>query len=153
MSFTEPLQFARKLHCSLLARSGIDGVDGSCLHAAILLKAMIDLYSGHPCAQIRGGDGKNDGAYTDAEGREHGHYWVEAATDAGERFVLDVTADQFGGPELVQWTVDRAARQYRPGNQDLVELHVQHIVDARDIDEIRAAVEHHDSQRQATAEA
>ena len=122
MPFTEPLRLARQTHCDMLAASGIAGVAGSCLYAAIVLQMMIDLHRGQPCAEIRGGDGEGDGGYVDAAGQHHGHYWVEA-TAGDDRYVLDVTADQFGGAPLVQLPI-AAAPAYRPGDQSVVDAHV-----------------------------
>lgn len=123
MPFAEPLQLARKIHCDMLAASGVADVAGSCLYAAIVLQMMVELYSGRPCAVIRGGDGEGDGRYVDAAGRGHGHYWVEATDARGERYVLDVTADQFGGEALVHLPI-AAAQAYLQGNQTTVDRHV-----------------------------
>ncbi len=122
MLFDEPLRLARQVHCDMLAASGIVGVAGSCLYAAIVLQLMVDLHRGQPCAEIRGGDGEGDGGYVDASGQHHGHYWVEAVA-GGDRYVLDVTADQFGGAPEVQVPIE-AAQAYRPGDQAIVDAHV-----------------------------
>ncbi|MGH8463068.1 MAG: hypothetical protein ACRER5_02910 [Pseudomonas sp.] len=124
MPFSEPLQLARKTHWDMIAAAGIKGVAGTCLYATIVLQMMVDLHAGRPCAVIRGGDGEAGGGYVDATGRIHGHYWVEATEATGRRYVLDVTADQFGGPQQVHLALPLAARQYIPGDQALVDLHV-----------------------------
>lgn len=124
MPFTEPLRIARKTLCSILAASKIDGTVGSCLYAAIILRMTVKLYCDRNCAVIRGGDGEGDGGYIDDAGVTHGHYWVEAIADDGERFVLDVTADQFGGPAVVEIPSAKAMNTYRPGRQATVDQHV-----------------------------
>jgi hypothetical protein len=137
MSFTEPLQLARRTHCDILAASGVASVTGSCLFAAIVLQMMVELYRGYPCAVIRGGDGEGDGGYVDAAGQHHGHYWVEATDAGGERFVLDVTADQFAGQELVQLPIETAMQLYHPGDQATVDHHVAE--ERKKLDVVRAA--------------
>ena len=124
MPFEEPLGLARQVHCDMLAASGIVGVAGSCLYAAIVLQMMVELHRGQPCAEIRGGDGEGDGGYVDASGQQHGHYWVEAVDAAGQCYVLDVTADQFGGAALVQAPIATVKHAYRPGDQSIVDAHV-----------------------------
>lgn len=124
MPFSEPLQAARGTIHAMLAASKIDGTAGSCLYAAILLQMMIRLYCGRDCAVIRGGDGRRNGGYVDAAGNAHGHYWVEATDDTDDRYVLDVTADQFGGPPLVQMPLATASSTYIPGDQQTIDAHV-----------------------------
>lgn len=124
LPFSEPLQAARGTIHATLTASKINGTAGSCLYAAILLQMMIRLYCGRDCAVIRGGDGRRDGGYIDGTGSAHGHYWVEAATDDGERYVLDVTADQFGGPPVVQMPLATASGIYLPGDQRTIDAHV-----------------------------
>lgn len=124
MPFSEPLQAARGTIGTILTASKIGGTAGSCLYAAILLQMMIRLYCGRDCAVIRGGDGRRDGGYIDAAGSAHGHYWVEATDDSGARYVLDVTADQFGGPTMVLMPLTTASDTYLPGDQHTIDAHV-----------------------------
>lgn len=125
LPFSEPLHFARNAHLHMLGASGIkDGTAGSCMYASILLSKTLNLYAGWECSVIRGGPGRGDGGYTDARGIQRGHYWVEATDNDGEIYVLDITADQFGGPPVVAVPADKARMTYRPGDQDEVEEHV-----------------------------
>jgi len=74
---------------------------------------------------ICGGDGFNDGGYLDVSGVLRGHYWVEARNAEGQCFILDITADQFGGPEMVCAPLGQGeALKYCKGNQKLVDMHV-----------------------------
>lgn len=125
LPFTEAMEFARSAHVQMLDASGIrGGTAGSCMYASILLSKMIDLYAGWECSRIRGGSGRGSGGYTDVRGVQRGHYWVEAKADDGEVYVLDITADQFGGPPLVVVPADKSRATYRPGDQEEVDEHV-----------------------------
>jgi len=86
---------ARGIHEQMLAASQIHGVAGSCLFAAYLLKVTLTKF-GRCHATIRGGDGDLGEGAKGVDGRWHGHYWVEFIDPAGDTFVADITADQFG---------------------------------------------------------
>lgn len=103
-----------------LQSSGFTGVAGACMHGSILCREMLGRWW-HGGAVIRGGDGEGDGGYFDAHGRGHGHYWVEASSANG-RWVIDVTADQFGGPPVVIMSLAAARARYQPGVQSLVDI-------------------------------
>lgn len=123
--FGEVLLDARRVFTQLLLLSDIGDTDGTCLHASLLVRDMLRL-----CAParadpvIRGGDGREDGGYRDADGVLRGHYWVEASSTIGARYVLDITADQFGGPATVAMSVANAHGIYVPGDQAVVDQHV-----------------------------
>mgnify|MGYP001213488393 CR=1 FL=1 len=93
---------------------------GSCLHASVLLAAILTRF-GLASAVVRGGDGDADAGALDACGRWRGHYWVEAGLADGQRFVIDLTADQFGHAPVRVIPVD-VATGYRPGDQDEVDV-------------------------------
>ena len=70
-------------------------------------------------AVVRGGpDGQ--GA-RDLEGNWRGHYWVESELPSGARFVVDVTADQFGHEPIVVLPFDLAGERYRASKQGEVD--------------------------------
>jgi len=85
--------------------------DGMCLFSACFLKFV--LRQEFPDAGWRCVGGSSDkpeaidpsigmpGGCRDAEGRWHGHHWVE---DALGELAVDVTLDQFGGPPV--WAAD-----------------------------------------------
>lgn len=102
---------------------GADGLaisEGSCLHAAVLAAWLWNRFHGGG-ARLRGGDGDLEMGALDANGSWCGHYWVEVFLEEG-RFVVDITADQFGHPPVrVLVHSDVAGRQYRAGRQDLVD--------------------------------
>ena len=110
--------FARVLQNSL----GTTSTRGTCAYASVVRGSTVGKLL--PCETVvRGGDGTDDGGYFDLAGRGHGHYWVEvrAAGDPGRAWVVDITADQFGGPQVVVVDMPAAGRSYRPGRQDLVD--------------------------------
>ena len=114
---------ARSIHERLLDSSlGHRQTQGSCLHACILLSSMLERFGNCKAVTIRGGDGQGDGGYVDAAGVWHGHYWIEADDGSGA-LVMDITADQFGGPAVVVLRKDEA-RNYVPGSQVVVDEHV-----------------------------
>lgn len=92
---------------------------GSCLHASLLLCFSLNKF-GVADADMRGGDGLQDGGALGTDGRWHGHYWIEAATPAGQ-FVVDITADQFGHAALYVELSCESGGRYKPGRQDLVD--------------------------------
>lgn len=93
---------------------------GACLHAAVLLAGTLNKF-GLAQARIRGGDGDLKEGIQSSDGTWCGHYWVEAASCAGELLWLDITADQFGHAEVLVLGAEHAARLYRAGRQDLVD--------------------------------
>lgn len=97
---------------------------GTCAYASFMAKEMISKFSDYEC-HARGGDGKNDGGYFDEKGNGHGHYWVEVVTPTGN-FVVDLTADQFDGAEVVVEPAE-GNQKYVAGNQQLVESHFAEI--------------------------
>lgn len=97
-------------------------VRGACLHACILLKPALEKFAGST-VEIRGGDGLEDGGVLDTTGRMRGHYWLEGLSISGERFLADITADQFGlAPVVLLWPEDSWER-YRAGDEATVATH------------------------------
>lgn len=102
----------------------IDGTKGTCLYASILAKALIKKFVGIETI-IRGGDGAGDGGIF-VEGEGYGHYWIETMV-AGSRFIVDITADQFGLAECTCNFAENIYADYIPGDQDNVDNHVRGI--------------------------
>jgi len=126
MAFQDYLSNVRKMHLRMLEAADISGgTAGTCLYACFLLSTLLSKFEREDCAVIRGGDGEGDGGYLDQSGNWRGHYWVEASSPDGLVHILDVTADQFGGPEVVclPATHPEAAR-YQCGDQVVVDEHV-----------------------------
>lgn len=120
---TEIVYGAYDIHRSLLSSAlHTHDATGSCLHAAILLHSMVTHFCPDATALIRGGNGSDDGYYLDANGRKHGHYWIEISTGRNS-FVADITADQFGDDAPILLPVRKAA-QYHAGCQQVVDEHV-----------------------------
>lgn len=108
----------------LLDARGTSETRGSCLHASILLSQLLCEFAGVSC-RVRGGGPPMDGGVLDPAGVLRGHYWVEGHSSSGQFFVADITADQFGFDPVVVLTEAEARVRYFPGNQDLIESHVQ----------------------------
>lgn len=104
-------------------KSGGDLVRGTCLYAAILLKQALERFA--KCTvEIKGGGGLGDGGAMSLDGELQGHYWLEGLTSHEERFLADITADQFGhAPVVLLWSEDSWAG-YNAGNQAIVGAHV-----------------------------
>lgn len=117
---------ARNMHIEAMRSAiGKTSTSGTCLYACVLLAALLKNFARCSEVIIRGGDGNKDGGYWSADGQMHGHYWVEAKVD-GMWMLVDITADQFGGPELV--IEDREdALQYLAGDQGTVDRHLQEL--------------------------
>lgn len=114
----------RELLERILLDSNIKSTGGVCLHSALLMSAIINTYSDFT-ARVVGGDGLNDGGYTDANGDKHGHYWCEVSTPGGI-FILDLSSDQFPGGHKVEICLldEPPACHYEKGDQRLVDEHV-----------------------------
>ena len=76
-------------------------------------------------AEIRGGDGLGDGGILGSDGQWYGHYWVHVATQVGERYVMDITCDQFGYGSVFIEKLELAACRYRRGDQVEVDIAVR----------------------------
>lgn len=105
---------------------GLQGFDtgrpisaGACLHASWLLKNVLEKFA--ECKAIIRGGGDGDGGARDVSGDLQGHYWVEAVTSNGARFVADITADQFGHQPVVILPLNESAGMYHPGDQEAVD--------------------------------
>jgi hypothetical protein len=87
----------------------------------VLLRAVLEKFTGCQ-VHVRGGDGCQDGGYVGPDGA-HGHYWVEVDSQTDGRWVVDITADQFGGPPVL---VLRSAEApgYVAGDQNVVDEQV-----------------------------
>lgn len=111
----------RKSFMGVLQNSGINSTKGTCLFSCDLLKKIIEKYATFDVVVIvRGGDGKNDGGYTDKLNQSHGHYWLEVATP-NQTYIVDITADQFPKGEEVTVLLINKADQYKNGCQRTVD--------------------------------
>ncbi|KVP75403.1 hypothetical protein WJ93_08440 [Burkholderia ubonensis] len=114
------LHDTRQLHERLLKASlGHRQPAGSCAFAAYLLDHSVKRWLPQMRSCIRGGDGNANGGFFDTLGNGHGHYWVEI-DDGTERWVADITADQFGEAPICLLRLSEAQGRYVPGNQELV---------------------------------
>lgn len=130
---------ARELHERLLQVSlGHEQTAGTCFYASVLLATSLRRFSDCTAVTLRGGDGCGDGGYQDAQGAWHGHYWVEAETAAGT-LVLDVTADQFGGPPVTILLRSEAVH-YVPGNQATTDDQVANALAEIELDQALATM-------------
>lgn len=112
------LHDTRQLHEQMLKNSlGHRQTAGSCAFAAYLLDFSVKRWAPQLRSCVRGGDGKADGGFFDATGKGHGHYWVEI-DDGDERWVADITADQFGEAPICLLRLAEAQGRYVPGNQE-----------------------------------
>lgn len=124
-SLRELAEGARRIHLVLLAKSiNTTATAGSCMYGAFLLRLSLRQFGNCSEVIIRGGGGGRDGGYRDGAGVVHGHYWVETCTPEG-RFVLDITADQFGADPVLVSPIAAARDRYLPGDQWLVDAHVE----------------------------
>ncbi|WP_049096872.1 hypothetical protein [Burkholderia cepacia] len=111
-------QAMRAIFVGVMIAGEISSTKGRCLQASIMLERALDQMT-DGSAIVRGGDGASDGGACDVMGKWHGHYWVEGVTVDGQPFVADITADQFGWPEVVVLPLPFARRRYQPGDDEL----------------------------------
>ncbi|VTU43034.1 hypothetical protein H6P1_00486 (plasmid) [Variovorax sp. PBL-H6] len=98
--------------------------DGVCALGSILLLDAFHKFTPHRSV-IRGGGGDNDGV-RDVSGNWRGHYWVELEI-AGEPTVADITADQFGWPEIIIEPLTSLRDRYRAGDQAELNRHIESV--------------------------
>jgi len=111
-------QATRAIFVGVMSAGDISSTKGRCLQASIMLERSLDQVT-EGSAIVRGGDGAGDGGACDVMGTWHGHYWVEGVTVDGQAFVADITADQFGWPEVVVLPLPFGRQRYQPGDDDL----------------------------------
>jgi hypothetical protein len=120
--FRASLDTLRNVFASILRDSlGHGRTAGSCGYACMMLQPIIEKF--HPSLRVvvRGGDGAGDGGFIAADGRGHGHYWIEVQGLAGEDWVVDIVADQFGLDPIQFGTASDLAGRYLPGDQQVVD--------------------------------
>lgn len=101
---------------------------GSCLHASVLAASLWNRFHGGG-AMVRGGDGELQQGIRDVQGAWHGHYWCEIELAKG-RFIVDITADQFGHEAVRVLPYETAfGTQYRAGDQVLVDAAVEKLAE------------------------
>jgi hypothetical protein len=120
-------EIAETMHAQLLrsvhAATGTYQLDGTCVFGSLLVLAAVKNFARQE-ACIRGGSGENDGAL-DSSGKWRGHYWVEVL--APEPTIIDITAGQFGWPDVLVCPAKDLDDRYRPGYQGLVDEHVAEV--------------------------
>ncbi len=113
----------REVHERMLdAALGHSQTAGTCLYSCLLLRETIQRFTSFEC-RVRGGDGSSSG-YRDQSGRMHGHYWVEAHGGT-QHYVVDITADQFGGSRVTLLELAASLERYIPGDQAEIDDHVR----------------------------
>ncbi len=119
------LHNTRELHERLLKLSvGHRDTKDSCAFAAYLLDISVKKWLPQVQSIVRGGDGDADGGFFDAAGKGHGHYWVEL-DDGTDRWVADITADQFGEVPIVLMKLANTRSRYVPGDEANVAEHME----------------------------
>lgn len=112
----------RDLFMVLLNKSiQTDDTVGSCLYAAFMCSTVLSKFTQAEIS-IRGGDGEGDGGLF-VDGASRGHYWLEADIQ-GDKYVVDITADQFGLPPVIVERLEVMSQIYVPGCQETVNEHV-----------------------------
>lgn len=112
----------RDLFVTLLSQSiKTEDTVGSCLYAAFMCSTVLGKFTQAEIA-IRGGDGEGDGGLF-VGGVGHGHYWLEADVQ-GDKYIVDITADQFGLPAVIVERIEVMVQIYVPGDQAVVNEHV-----------------------------
>lgn len=107
---------ARRIHLMLLDRAiGLAETRGSCLYASALLASMVNRFSAWE-ARVCGG------SWCAADGQRQGHYWVQARLNEAQ-FVLDISADQFGAPEVLVVPI-LAAQNWQPDDSVCIDEHL-----------------------------
>lgn len=111
-----------------LLRDGDGGVlsAGSCLHMSVMAQYLMRRFK--ICDSIvRGGNGSNETGCQGRDGSWNGHYWLECFNFPeknpeadGLRFVMDLTADQFGW-DAVRVIALEKAKGYSPSDQSEVD--------------------------------
>lgn len=107
---------ARHVHLLLLQDAiGRTETQGSCLYASAHLASLVNRFSAWH-AKVRGG------TWRSTDGRQHGHYWVQAQLREAQ-FLLDITADQFGQPEVLVLPLP-VAHAWQPDDSICVDEHL-----------------------------
>lgn len=114
-------EMTRQMFVSILKDSGYQRTAGSCLHASYLCWSLISKFADLTC-RIVGGGGEGFGGII-VDGKAHGHYWVEVMIDE-QCYIVDITADQFGLPEVIVAPAAEAPATYQPDDQLAVNAHV-----------------------------
>ena len=92
----------------------------TCAYACVLLSVSLGKFFGLE-VQFQGGGGGLDGGFVDLAGVARGHYWLKATAPSGEAWVVDITADQFGGDPVVVLPFSESEERYVPGDQSTVD--------------------------------
>lgn len=94
---------------------------GTCLYASVLVAKSVEKWTPFS-AVVRGGGPVEGPALGYYDGTVwQGHYWVEVQLQGEPVAVVDITADQFGGPPVQVLAWAHARDRYRAGEQDAVD--------------------------------
>ncbi|EAO1992431.1 hypothetical protein E0G79_21915 [Salmonella enterica] len=120
------LELADDAHKSLketLKENGTSDTTGTCMYASILVSGFA--FHRGIVAEIRGGNGSNDGGLFNENGG-FGHYWCEVTAD-GMTFYIDIAAEQFGYSSFIVKNAHDLSGwpRYIPGDQATVDEHVR----------------------------
>lgn len=102
-------------------RSTEDRSRGTCLHVSLAVAQSIRRNCPMITVEYRGGN------VQDADGNQHGHYWLEISDSEFNRVIIDSTADQFGYKKVEIAEVDN--QRYFPIDQSVVDAHFRHLMD------------------------
>lgn len=100
--FLKPLW--KEKHKILRLNQPISEDQKMCQFTSLFLKMVIESLGEE--AYFRGGGTRfpdvKDGGFRDSEGVWHTHFWVEVDNE----FIIDITANQFGAPEVIVTSLD-----------------------------------------------
>ena len=116
------VQATRRLFEDILSQStGQASTQGSCLYASVLLQGMLHRWSGYEVFIRGGGPAERENCGYHDGTQWQGHYWLELHQEGKPLAVVDITADQFGGPavQVIPW--EFALYRYQAGDQACVD--------------------------------
>lgn len=124
----EHVSFMRKVFVRSLEDALKDqDTTNTCAFACALLYVSLSKFLNVEVA-FQGGGGSGTG-YLDSSDVTHGHYWLKAiCRNTQEAWVIDITADQFGGPPVVVQRVADSLSNYIPGDQRTVDENMSQVL-------------------------
>lgn len=121
-SFLEPLWLRRKAETGRLPDAGSPLSEGMCGFTSAFVVLALSVTDG-PGWRMAGGWPQSGGGIACRRGRLHGHFW--AVSEDG--IVVDLTADQFGHPNVIV-TTDRDARYVESFTLNEIERHAGRVM-------------------------